>query len=91
MTKDTRLVHLAAASKQLFRWQCARTGWNMCALSLSATDLLPWECFRLQHDATCTLLQQKSYQCARSCEKQCSSSSQQNSWATKVASARALV
>jgi len=79
MTQDTRFVHLTAASKQQFSCQCARTDWNMCVLSLSATFLLPREWVRPQ---------QKSCRCARSRIKQCSPFAQLNSCATKVASAR---
>jgi len=88
MTQDTRLVHLTAASKQLFSCKCARTYWNMSVLSLSATFLLHRECVRPLQTATFLLPQQKSCQCARSRIKQCSPSGQLNSWATKVASAR---
>jgi len=40
MTQDRKRVLLIAVSKQLFSCQCARTHWNMCVLSLSATFLL---------------------------------------------------
>ena len=46
MIQDTRFVHLTAASKQLFSCQCARTDWNTCVLSLSATFQLPREWVR---------------------------------------------
>ena len=83
MTQDTRFVHLTAATKQLFSCHCARTDWNMCVLSLSATVQLPREWVRPQQGATFLLPQQKSCQCAHCRIKQCSPSGQLNSWATK--------
>ena len=85
MSQDTRSVHLTAASKQLFSYQCARSDWNMCVISLSATFLLPRGWVRPQQAATFLLPQQKSCQCARCRIKQCSRSGQLNIWAIKVA------
>ena len=83
MTQDTKFVYLTAATKQLFSCQCARTDWNMCVLSLSATFHLPREWVRPHQVATFLLRQQKSCQWARSRIKKCSPSGQLNSWANK--------
>jgi len=78
MTQDTRFVHRTTVSKQLFSCQCARTDWNMCVLSLSATLQLPREWVRPQQAVTFLLTQQKNCQCARRRIKQRSTSGQLN-------------
>jgi len=66
MAQDIGLVHLTAASKQLFSCQCVRADSNMCVLSLLATFLLPRQWVRPQQAATFLLPQQKSCHCASS-------------------------